>query len=65
MKIQKEETPTRRRAASKKPEAEPKPQKAPTGECPYGYTFGKDTDEYAECDDCSKWDDCIEVKEGA
>lgn len=31
--------------------------------CPYGYRFGIDTDEYEECDDCDKWEDCIEEKE--
>jgi len=31
--------------------------------CPYGYRFGKDCEEYEECDDCSMWDDCIEAKE--
>lgn len=34
-------------------------------ECPYAYKFGVDTDEYEECDECEKWDDCIEAKENA
>ena len=32
-------------------------------ECPHGYEFGKDVDEYDECEDCDKLDDCEEVYE--
>lgn len=31
--------------------------------CPYGYTFGVDTDKYKECERCEIWDDCDEQKE--
>jgi len=31
--------------------------------CPHGHAYGKDTDEYPECDTCKVWDDCIEEKE--
>lgn len=27
--------------------------------CPYGYKYGKETDEHIECDYCNKWEDCI------
>lgn len=40
-------------------------KRAGLGECPYAYKFGVDTDEYEECDECEKWDDCIEAKENA
>ncbi len=33
------------------------------GKCPYGHRFGKDTNDFDECDDCPLWDDCIEEKE--
>jgi hypothetical protein len=33
--------------------------------CPHGHVFGKDTDDYDECDTCDEWSDCIDVKEGA
>jgi hypothetical protein len=65
-------TSTRRRAVRKtEPEAqkEEKPpaarKRAEREECPYAYKFGVDTDEYEECDECEKWDDCIEAKESA
>lgn len=29
------------------------------GKCPFNHKFGKDTDEYEECDDCNVWDKCI------
>ncbi len=31
--------------------------------CPFGYGFGKDTDDYEECEDCKLWDGCIDKKE--
>jgi hypothetical protein len=33
--------------------------------CPYEHKFGVDTDEYEDCDECDKWDDCIEAKENS
>ena len=30
--------------------------------CPAGGTFGKDTDELPECDDCDLWDECDDAK---
>lgn len=34
-------------------------------ECPKGYAFGKDWDEYAECDDCEVFDACGKKNEEA
>jgi len=31
--------------------------------CPYGYKYGKDTDEKEECETCDVWVDCDEEKE--
>lgn len=59
-------TPVRRRAARKtEPEQkESKPRARQIREdCPYAYKFGVDTDQHEECDECEKWDDCIEAKE--
>lgn len=28
-------------------------------ECPFGHKFGKDTDEFDDCDDCDLWEKCI------
>lgn len=67
-------TPTRRRRTGQKTEDTPQEEekKSPAArrraereECPYAYKFGVDTDEYEECDECEKWDDCIEAKENA
>ena len=38
-------------------------KKAGKNKCPYGHVFGKDCEEYDECDDCPKWDDCMDAKE--
>ena len=38
-------------------------KKAGKNKCPHGHVFGKDCEEYDECDDCEKWDDCIDAKE--
>jgi len=35
-----------------------KDKKGKKNKCPGGGTFGKDTDELAECNDCPIWDDC-------
>ena len=29
------------------------------GKCPFGHNFGKDTDEFDDCDNCDVWDKCI------
>lgn len=38
-------------------------KKAGKNKCPHGHVFGKDCEEYDECEDCEKWDDCIDAKE--
>ena len=30
--------------------------------CPHGHEFGKDCDEFDECNTCTKWDDCVDAK---
>lgn len=39
---------------------EPAPKKSSSGKCPHGHRFGKDTDEFPECDKCDKkiWKAC-------
>lgn len=32
-------------------------------ECPFKHKFGKDCDEYDECDDCDIWDKCVKASE--
>jgi hypothetical protein len=33
------------------------------GDCPFGHKFGKDCDEFSECDDCDIWDKCVKASE--
>lgn len=54
--------------ASKEKEEDPPPKskresKSNGNECPSGYVFGKDTDEYDECDKCPVWEKCLDAKE--
>jgi len=35
-----------------------------SNECPYKHRFGKDVDSYDDCDNCNKWDACIDEKDG-
>jgi hypothetical protein len=56
-----------RQAAEEAPEPEPatarKSQRQKTAqECPSGYEFGKDNDEYEECDKCELWDACARAQ---
>lgn len=37
--------------------------KTSDNECPSGHVFGKDTDEYDECDDCPLWNKCLDAKD--
>lgn len=67
-----EEKPKPTKKRKKKKEDEPdeeeeKPKKKSKGKksenkCPHGYTFGVDTDEYDECDDCDVWEQCEEER---
>jgi len=73
--VEEEPTPAPpRRRAGKKGATAPEPEKPKTKrstqrkqieECPFAYRFGVDTDTKEECDECEKWDDCIEAKENA
>ena len=47
-------------------EDEPEPKKkcgGDCGKCPHGHKFGKDCDEYPECDDCDVWDKCVKAND--
>ena len=47
-------------------EEKPKSKKKCDGECPecpFGHKFGKDCDEFGDCDDCDLWDKCVKVNE--
>jgi len=39
-----------------------KPVTKKKNKCAYKHTFGKDCEEYDECDDCEIWDQCIDAK---
>ena len=34
---------------------------ADCSKCPFGHTYGKDTDKYDDCDDCNVWADCYKA----
>lgn len=45
-------------------EEEEKPaKKSKCDSCPFGHKFGKDCDEFSECDDCDIWDKCVKASE--
>lgn len=45
-------------------EDEEKPvKKSKCDSCPFGHKFGKDCDEFSECDDCDIWDKCVKASE--
>jgi len=46
-----------------KPEKKEEKSEAPEGDCPNGYTFGKDCEEYDSCDGCDEWEHCMDVNE--
>lgn len=47
----------------KEKDREPPPPPTPEGKCPSGYTIGVDIDTKPECDGCSEWDSCFDIKE--
>jgi hypothetical protein len=55
------------KAAVDEEEREPAPRKKKSAgegpECPSGYEFGKDVDEYKECKKCDEWDPCAAAHE--
>jgi hypothetical protein len=57
---QKEEEPKKssRRRRTRRDEPENQAEKEEVGQCPHGYTFGKDWDMKKECEDCEVWGDC-------
>ncbi len=38
-----------------------KDKKNKKNKCPYGHIFGKDADEYDDCDTCELWEECSEA----
>jgi hypothetical protein len=44
----------------KKPRKDEK--SAGKGKCPHGFIYGKDADEYEECEDCDLWSKCVSAK---
>lgn len=42
-------------------ESEEKPKKNNGSGCPYGHKFGKDCDNFDECEDCTCWDKCCKA----
>ena len=49
---------------------EGKVEKVPEGKkekeenpCPYGHVFGADCEKFPECDECDKWDECIDAQD--
>lgn len=47
-------------------EEKPKAKKKCDGdcpECPFGHKFGKDCDEFGDCDDCDFWDKCVKAND--
>lgn len=58
-----DEEPEEKKPSKKSKSDEEKSKKSSgDGECPSGYTFGKDCDEHDECDDCSIWHKCVKFQ---
>ena len=55
-----EEKPKRKKKVIKKGNKK-KPSKK--NKCPHGHRFGVDADDFDECNECKKWDDCTDEKE--
>lgn len=65
-----DEKPAKKSSKKSEPEDEddekPKSKKKCAGdcqECPFGHKFGKDCDEFSECDDCDIWDKCVKASD--
>ena len=54
---------SRAKKDEKEKEKEKDKEEPPAGECPNGYTFGKDCEEHDECDNCDEWEPCMDAKE--
>jgi len=50
-----------KKSKKKKGKKSKKSKKKKKNKCPHGYKFGKDNDEYEECEDCNKWQACYEA----
>ena len=59
LKEEKEEEPAAPVRTRKEKKQEPKSK----GDCPHDYVFGKDCEEHDECDDCDKWEACMDAKD--
>jgi len=47
-----------------KDEEQEKPaKKSKCDSCPFGHKFGKDCDEFGDCDDCDIWDKCVKASD--
>ena len=46
-----------------KPKKRRTDKKSKNTKCPFGYAFGKDHQEYDECDECELWNECDEESE--
>ena len=62
---QEDEAPKRKKKSGKGKEKEKETVKKGKGKnkCPFDYRFGKDCEKHDECDDCKKWEACIEASE--
>lgn len=54
--------PTKKIAKQTMEDEEPS-KKSSNGNCPFNHCFGKDCENYDDCDDCDCWDKCVKVKE--
>lgn len=61
---QQEETSNKRtyRKSSSVQKNSPKNKSSKKDECPHGYEFGVDTEEYEECEKCKVYDACLDAK---
>lgn len=56
-------SPGKGKTANPAPAPKPaKPAKAAKEKCPHGHEFGTDVDEHDECEDCDKWDACMDAQ---
>ena len=48
--------------APKKPSKKSDGEASPKGKCPFGHRYGKDCDEFEDCNDCDLWEKCLKNK---
>ena len=58
-----EEPPAKKGKAAADDDDSPPPPKSTKADkaCPHGHTFGKDNDEFKECDKCTIWSECVKA----